>query len=138
MLNYGSFGADSVYIACTELIAHLTGDSYPVLLLHINARNVSTVSYERTRHFRELSERSFDTVENIRDYSRGEGCRHRCSRTFHRLTGLQPRCRLIDLNSSVVRLNSDDLTDKSFLTDIDHFLHREGLCIGYLYYRSVY
>ena len=138
MLDNGCLGTGAVYISGADVVSHAYVHIDPVFKLGIYAVNISTVCDERSRHFGKPSERSFDTVKDIGDYSRCQSCRHGRTCCFNRLAGLESRRSLIDLDSRKVGLDSDDLAYEPFVSDIDHFLHRKGPGISHLYNGSVY
>lgn len=80
-----------------------------------------------------IIERIFDSVKNIAENSgaesnaKGRACR------INGITGFKSGGFLVDLNNSLVAVDSDNLADKALIADKDHFGH---LQVGFSFNRN--
>ena len=138
VFNDRSFGESSVNLTALKFVADFNLHCNIPQLLVIKGRNGRTTVDKCTGLLFNSFKRSFDTVKNIINNTRSEEYIHRSTCALNRVTRFKSGCFLINLNSCDVIGNTDNLTDKSLLSDMNHFHHFKAVGIFYGNNRSVY
>ena len=126
MFNNCCFGAGGIDHAAGEGIAGFNLDGHIPFLFQIKGGNGGTSGNKGTAGGFDGFQGTFDAVKNIINNAGTQQDVHRSACTVNRITGLEACCFFINLYSCKLFVDTDNFTNQTGFSHIDHFHHGKG------------